>query len=246
MATLFAAESARGRLEVRSAGRTLRLYVDGVLHSAFNPARGITGSVWDALALAPWLAPSPPCRSVLLLGLGGGAAVQLIRRHLRSETMTAVEIDPLAIEVARRFFGVGGRDVEIVRADARRWLARCRRRFDLVIDDLFVEAGRIPARASGTSEPDWWRRLAARVRRGGMLVANFADAAALTRSGLLEDAATGRFSSRARITFRDYENVVVVLSEQPLSRRLLEARLCKADLRAADRRRLQMCVRTRL
>ena len=35
--------------QVRTAGKTLRLYTDGVLHSQYNPVKRLTGSVWDLL-----------------------------------------------------------------------------------------------------------------------------------------------------------------------------------------------------
>ena len=37
--------------QVRSAGRTRRLYTNGVFHSQYNPVRPVTGSVWDLLLL---------------------------------------------------------------------------------------------------------------------------------------------------------------------------------------------------
>jgi hydrogenase-4 component F len=56
MSVLHRQELGDGRiLEVRSAQATRRLYVDGVLHTSYSPARPLTGAVWDPLALAGFL-----------------------------------------------------------------------------------------------------------------------------------------------------------------------------------------------
>ena len=57
--------------EVRRAGRTLRLYANGVQHSEFHPKRLLTGSVWDLLWLPALLHEPSRFRRVLVLGLGG-------------------------------------------------------------------------------------------------------------------------------------------------------------------------------
>jgi SAM-dependent methyltransferase len=202
-------------VEVRAAGRTRRLVVDGVLHSAWNPGAALTGAVWDPLALAGLLAGEGRPRSVLLLGLGGGAAVRLLQRHLAPGRILAVEADPVAITLARRFFGVGGRGVEVVRADAIRWVRGARgARFDVVIDDLFGESDGEPVRAAGGAA--WWRRLARLVAPGGALVVNFAEARDLRTSRLAADAALRRrFPSAAVFSCEGYTNRIAALASAP-------------------------------
>ena len=211
--------------EVRSAGRTRRLVVDRVLHTAWNPAAPLTGAVWDPLALAALLARGGRPRSVLLLGLGGGAAVRLLRRHLAPERIVAVESDPVHVEVARRFFGVGGAGVEVVLADARRWVRDAAgERFDVVIDDLFGEAGGEPVRAAGGRA--WWRRLARLVSGEGVLVANFAEAEDLRASGLPADPALRRrFPSGVVFECEGYTNRIVALTPVPDAAKVLSARI---------------------
>ena len=245
MAVVFRGRADRGLLEVRTAGRTLRLYVAGVLHSAWNPARETTGSVWDALGLAPWLAGVDRLRQVLVLGLGGGAAVQLIRRHLRPRRLVAVERDRLTLRVAQEYFGVEGSDVELHVADAVEWVRKSRRRFDLVVDDLFVESNGDPTRPRSTGHLKWWRGLLRLLSPGGMLVVNLPDAAAARRSRLLVDQSVrARLPFAATIAFRDYENVVVALSARALSPARFQRLLARSCPRAADRRRVQMRIKT--
>jgi spermidine synthase len=90
---------------------------------------------WHALAAIP--IPHRP--TALLVGLGGGTQIHLLRLLARPRRITVIERDPIIVEVAERWFGlreVGG--IEYLCTDAAtavRWLAGVRRRFDLVVED---------------------------------------------------------------------------------------------------------------
>lgn len=109
-------------------------------------------------------------KSVLLLGLGAGSVVHLLRRDCAiAATITAVEIDATVIEIGREHFGLDAwRDLEIVRADARAWIEDTTRSFDLVVVDVFDEA-RIP---DGLKTPEFLAKLRTTVAAGGLLVFN--------------------------------------------------------------------------
>ena len=68
------------RYQVRRAGGSLRLYTNGVLHSQYNAARPLTGSVWDLLTVPAFLLAPGAVQRVLVLGIGGGAVIQQLRR----------------------------------------------------------------------------------------------------------------------------------------------------------------------
>ena len=51
MAVLWQQVCGGQRYEVRSAGKSRRMYVDGVLHSQHHSGRAVSGSVWDLLLL---------------------------------------------------------------------------------------------------------------------------------------------------------------------------------------------------
>jgi spermidine synthase len=109
-------------------------------------------------------------KSVLVLGLGAGSVVHLLRRDCAiAAPITAIEIDAAVIELGKLHFGLGEwRDLEIVQADARAWVESSTRSFDLVVVDVFDEA-RIPD-ALKTNE--FLVRLRAAVAPGGLLVFN--------------------------------------------------------------------------
>ena len=61
----------------------------------------------------------------------------LMRRLRPKARLTTVEIDRRVLRLARRRFDLDAREAEILEGDGLEFLARTRRRFDLVIDDMF-------------------------------------------------------------------------------------------------------------
>jgi hypothetical protein len=105
-------------------------------------------------------------RSALLLGLGGGAMSRHLAALLPRCALTIVEIDPVIVGLTRRYFGVAQ---PIVVADALRFMARNRRRYDVVLVDLYDGRGFIAA------APTFWRDCMDAVAPGGCLAVNWAD-----------------------------------------------------------------------
>jgi len=76
---------------------------------------------------------------ILVLGLGGGDVVKQLRDAFKSEAkITAIEIDPIMIEIAMNEFDVlPNQKLEIVKEDAETFLKYTKKTFDLIIVDLF-------------------------------------------------------------------------------------------------------------
>lgn len=77
---------------------------------------------------------------ILLLGLGGGSAIELIRNELHlPNPIVAVDIDPAIIEIARQEFNLDSyADTEIVCQDAYDFVRETTGKFGLIIIDLFI------------------------------------------------------------------------------------------------------------
>ncbi len=134
MAVLWQKKTAGQHYEVRTAGNSRRLYKNGVCHSQFNPANPVTGSIWDLLILPSCYQPETAPRRVLVLGVGGGAVILQLQELFNPELIIGVEMDPLHLDIARRFFGLGSDNVKLIRSDAVSWLRdACDQKFDLVI-----------------------------------------------------------------------------------------------------------------
>src|SRR5690625_7278958 len=86
-----------------------------------------------------------PVRKVLILGLGGGSAIESLRKKFRFKyPITAVEIDPEMIRIARKEFRINTyTNLEIVNADALQYAAKTREKFDMNLIDLFIDT-RVP------------------------------------------------------------------------------------------------------
>lgn len=75
---------------------------------------------------------------VLIVGLGGGTIPMVLRKHYPELTIDVVEIDPVVVDVARKFFGF--REDEKMRVyvdDGRRFIERRRQLYDIIFLDAF-------------------------------------------------------------------------------------------------------------
>jgi len=200
---------AKTKVVVRGGRRTLR--IDGSFASTWQPGRATTGSVWDALACALLALPPGRRRSVLLLGLGGGSAARVVRAVAPRARIVGVEIDPDVVRLARRWFDLDALGVEVVVDDAASFLARTRRRFDAVLEDVFVGDARRLRKPPGFPEPglDHVKRV---LRPGGVVACNTLDESAEVRSAL-----AARFRRLACVGIDDYDNRVFVASDGPLT-----------------------------
>jgi len=229
----------RGETQVRvkrvRGGRVLQ--VDGTFASWYRPGQAHTGSVWDALA-APlaWLPPSRR-RSVLILGLGGGSAARVARAIAPDCCIVGVEASAEVIRVARRWFDLDLVDVEVVRADAHAFLRRTRRRYDYVIDDIFVGDART------LQKPPWLPlpglALASRcLRPGGLLVSNVLDERAVVTRALHD-----LFPRTLRIDVDEYDNRILIGGPRGLDARALRAAVTSQPVltRALQRFSIRRC-----
>ena len=111
-------------------------------------------------------------------------------------------------------------------ADAVDWLSRYRGpKFDLIIDDLFGEAGGEPVR---TVEADmaWLKKLSRNLAEDGVLVMNFVSTRTLRdASRTLQRAAPKRFANAFRLSLAGYENAVGAFVGQPFAARQLRRML---------------------
>ena len=159
--------------EVRQAGASRRLYSNGVFHSQWNADRALAGSLWDLLIIPGFLLGSRATLNILVLGVGGGAVIRQAMHLLPVGSVTGIELDPVHIGVANRWFGLDRETrVNLVCADARQWLeANPGRRFDLVVDDLFGHFSDDVERSVDLNAA-WAKRLLSVARKDAVIVVN--------------------------------------------------------------------------
>lgn len=239
MTTLWEHERDGTHYSVRSHGQSRRLYSNGVFHSQWNAQRPFSGGVWDCLSLPVLYRQPDQTIDVLLLGVGGGAVVRQLKHLLPDADVTGIEIDPVHIDVAHRWFGVAGS--EIHEADAIAWMRNRprRQRYDVVIDDLFGHDHGEPARAA-VLDDQWVGELADALRDDGLLIVNAIDGRELQRSAPVFAASGFRYGRRWSLPA--YHNAIGVFSRQPLHSREWSRRLDESNLGAAVRRQARACV----
>ena len=128
-----------GRIRVLEDRRERRLIVAGDTLSVYP-----LGGDWTRVEREYWWKALegihiPPRPAVLMVGLGGGTQVHLLRRIAKPRRITVIERDAAIVDIARQWFGLDGvPGLEICCGDAADLLpglARLGRRFDFIMED---------------------------------------------------------------------------------------------------------------
>jgi len=205
---------------VTAAGCTVRLYSNGVFHSQFNPSNVFSGALWDCLSLPALLhrgvsAPRSltPLR-ILVLGVGGGAVLKQLRVLYSEPQITGIDLDSVHLSVAKRWFRVNHKHDRLIHADAVAWVtANSKRKFDIIVDDLFTEQEHQPIRAVAMNYK-WSTALTKLLAPGGMLIANFVERREFKQSYLNR---LGVYPSVMSLQHPLYENCIGVYHTQSRS-----------------------------
>lgn len=115
-----------------------------VVDSLIESGRLLT-DIWR-IGLQAHLPRSFSPQKVLLLGLGGGSNAHLVRRLYPQAKITAVEIDPQMVEIAKKYFKINKiKNLQIVIADAEKFVNNLSstvdnlqsKPYDLILVDCF-------------------------------------------------------------------------------------------------------------
>ena len=214
--------------EVRTAGRSLRLYRNGVHHTQYNPDRPLAGSVWDLLVLPALHRPEGELCKGLILGFGAGAAGRLLRDQLGFERVVGIDLDPVHLSIADGFFECS-EGCQLVAADAVEWVQNGGDgdRYDLIIDDLYSEEDFYPVRMAPVDR-DWCHRLVDMLSPVGMLIFNLIEPSKVRSLPPARDAELRKYFPYRRVfSIEGYENRVVVFSPNPMDSDLLRVGLLR-------------------
>jgi spermidine synthase len=212
------------RYKVVQAGNSVRLYTDGVFHSQYNPSHIVSGAVWDLLLLPCFCLAPHQRQSLLLLGVGGGAVLRMLAHFFADLKLTGVDIDRQCLQLAKRYFGVSGKNFQLIAADAKAWVESQpkKNQFDIVIDDLYGGQNGDPQRPFPI-EATWLANMCERLTNHGLLVINFDRPSAArefikTHSDQLRDLG---FVSHFKLVCPGYENTIIALVRQKVTRAAL-------------------------
>ena len=158
-------------LDIWKSAHATEFRVAGATHAWYHQRRFLTGLAWDMIAASALLGKHNPPRSVLMLGLAGGTAFHILRHLLPDCRLTAIDIDAEIIALARKHMNLDSLGIEIITTDAYPWLAKNRRTFDAVIDDIYL-AGKTDVFRPQAWNTDVLANLRRAVAPGGVLAVN--------------------------------------------------------------------------
>jgi spermidine synthase len=122
-----------------------------------------------AAAGLAFLPPGVEPARALVIGAGGGSFPMLLRRHVPTIRIDAVDIDPVVLDVAQKFFGVKADDhLTLVAKDGAAFVKEFGPRYDLVLLDAYNGSG-IPPHLMAAP---FLESVRARVSDRGMVMAN--------------------------------------------------------------------------
>ena len=154
-----------------------------------------------------------PCvNRVLLLGAGAGTVIRQIDALFSPQEIIAVENNPIHLEIAQKFFGITKQMATLNLAEASRFVRQYQgKKFDLIIDDLFVAAGGVAKRAL-YCDHHWLKKLTRHLTSNGLLCLNFADWSELSNAPVSEYfMSRERFVSAYALTCPKTENVIAAM-----------------------------------
>jgi spermidine synthase len=117
--------------------RRLELNEGEAIHSVYRPGAFLTGDYWDEMLVLPFAARTEPPRSVAILGNAAGTTARAFGHFFPRTRVDGVEIDGELSTVGRRLFDLRGPNLHLHTADARPFLRRADRRWDLVVIDAY-------------------------------------------------------------------------------------------------------------
>jgi spermidine synthase len=128
-----------GLVKVVDVGEDRQLMLDGSVLSVYARDGDWTRVRQEYWGEALDMVCLPPRPTALFVGLGGGTQLHLLRERVTPRHVTAIERDPVIVQLAQRWFGLGKiPQLEFLCAEASvvvETLRRARRRFDFIMED---------------------------------------------------------------------------------------------------------------
>jgi spermidine synthase len=169
---LYEAESEQQYIRVveqPDGDRILELNEGQAVHSIL-PARGyLTADYWDSFLVLPFATRERPPRRIAILGNAAGTIARSYGHFFPHTDVDGVEIDPELSEVGRRYFDMDSNPrLTVYDEDARPWLRRSDRRYDMIV----VDAYRQPYIPFYLATKEFFELVSDHLAPGGVVVVN--------------------------------------------------------------------------
>jgi spermidine synthase len=193
--------------------RRLELNEGQAIHSVYRRGEWLTGDYWDEMLVLPYAAGAGPPRSVAILGNAAGTTARGYGHYFPRTRVDAVEIDGALTDVGRRLFDLRGPNLHLHTADARPFLRRSDRRYDLIV----VDAYRQPYIPFYLATREFFALARDHLTPRGMIVINVGHP---ERSDRLEKVLSATMGAELRTVMRDPSeptNTMLVGTDAPVS-----------------------------
>ncbi len=155
-------------VEEEDGERKLELNEGQAVHSVYRPWSYLTGDVWDEYLVLPLAALARPPERVAILGNAAGTTARAYGHYFPATSVDGVEIDDELTELGRRFFDLRNHRLEVFHEDARPYLRRTDRRYDVIM----IDAYRQPYIPFYLATREFFELARDRLRDGGVVVVN--------------------------------------------------------------------------
>lgn len=149
---------------VKSVGLGTYIQANGLTQSG-----GIVESIWKS-TLRKVHHSLPTVHRSLILGLGGGTVAKLVRKFWPDAKITGIDIDPIMIELGKKYLGLDQAGIEVKIGDAAQYAKYkiLNTEYDLVMVDLY-QGDQFPKKFESENYIHLVRSL---LSRGGIVVFN--------------------------------------------------------------------------
>jgi len=107
--------------------------------------------------------------SILEIGFGGGRTASYLHHYLPNVSITSVELDPVVVELSRKYFGIKDEpNFKVANEDGRQFLTRSTERYDMILLDAFHG----PAVPFHLLTKEFYHLVAERLNEGGVVMQN--------------------------------------------------------------------------
>lgn len=154
-----------GEIKVHEFLGKVTLFSGGVTQSG-----GFTHEMWH-LAVKRITNHESRIKNCLVLGVGGGTIIDMLKNHVPGVTITGIDIDPVMVEIAKKHFHIGTNPkVLLMVDDAVKYVVNHADKsiYDLIVVDLYI--GRFNPKSS--HETIFLKGIRALMKKDGMVFFN--------------------------------------------------------------------------
>lgn len=107
-----------------------------IMGGGLTQSGGVAHQVWlEALKRAK--SKNKNVKRALILGLGGGSIAQIISSLWEGSSIIGVDIDPVIVDLGKKYLGLDKVNPEIIIGDAKDYLLKSNQDFDLICIDTY-------------------------------------------------------------------------------------------------------------